>query len=314
MNKHLRINFSNAARHISRAAFFFLGLFVLCSASFAQTAQQDKNKNVANAAATAVAPMLTRTSTRRETKRLGYGGTLTLLGAPEGSVTIESWQRPEIEIVAEIELRANTEEDLTQLARVNNYVINNDSPNNVTIATTGTHDRKYMKTVRDFPKRLLNASWKIDYHLKVPASVDLSVYAVRGAVKIEGIEGDVRVQASDGDMTLMLTGGALQATLTRGTILFRPTQRSWRGRGAELNLATGTMTVELPANFNAEIAGSVLRTGAVENSYAEATETNLVDAANDRRSVRGRFGAGGAAFIFNVGDGTLRIDKLKEQQ
>lgn len=312
MNKHLRFNFSNAARHLSRAAFLFLVTFISCAAIFAQNAERDK-KNAGNAA-TASAPTLTRTTTRRETKRLGYGGALTLLGAPEGSVTIESWQRPEIEIIAEIELHANTEEDLTQLARVTNFAINSDSPNNVIIATTGTHDRKFMKTVRDFPKRLLNASWKIDYRLKVPASVDLSVYAVRGAVSIAGIEGDVRVQASDGDMTLMISGGALQATLTRGTMLFRPTQRSWRGRGAELNLATGTMTVELPASFNAEIAGSVLRTGTVENSYAEAVETNLVNAANDARNVRGRLGAGGAAFIFNVGDGTLRIGKVKDEQ
>jgi len=54
-------------------------------------------------------PQLVRTTMRHEVRRFGYGGTLTLIGAPEGSVTIEGWTRNEIDISAEIQLRADTE-------------------------------------------------------------------------------------------------------------------------------------------------------------------------------------------------------------
>ena len=66
------------------------------------------------------APQLVRTTTRHELRRFAYGGTLTLVGPPDGSITIEGWQRSEVEISAEIQLRADTEADLDLLAAVNN--------------------------------------------------------------------------------------------------------------------------------------------------------------------------------------------------
>src|SRR5687767_1353887 len=42
--------------------------------------------------------LLTRSTRRRESARLNYGGTVTLIGAPRGSVTIEGWNRNEIEV------------------------------------------------------------------------------------------------------------------------------------------------------------------------------------------------------------------------
>jgi hypothetical protein len=56
--------------------------------------------------------LLTRSTRRRETARLNYGGTVTLVGAPRGSVTIEGWDRNEVEVVADLELKAATEAEL----------------------------------------------------------------------------------------------------------------------------------------------------------------------------------------------------------
>jgi hypothetical protein len=53
-------------------------------------------------------PSLVRTITHNETHRLGYGGTLTLIGAPEGSITIEGWSRSEVEVRAEIQMTSHT--------------------------------------------------------------------------------------------------------------------------------------------------------------------------------------------------------------
>jgi hypothetical protein len=109
-----------------------------------------------------VVQLLTRTTTRHESCRFGYGGTVTLIGAPKGSVTVEGWTRNEVEVTAEIELKAETENDLNQLATVNTFVFDEDL-NHVSILTTGTHDRAFMKKqAKNFPKKLLNLPWKID--------------------------------------------------------------------------------------------------------------------------------------------------------
>ncbi|HEX8852180.1 MAG TPA: hypothetical protein VF754_01760, partial [Pyrinomonadaceae bacterium] len=97
-------------RHITAARgarlLRLLPLFLLaCCANFVEARTQSgkspapKHSPVAaqspapktTATAAAAAPLLKRTTTRHEIRRLGYGGTLTVYGAPEGSITIEGW-------------------------------------------------------------------------------------------------------------------------------------------------------------------------------------------------------------------------------
>ena len=74
------------------------------------------------AAAALPTEFLKRTTTRRETRRFNYGGTVTVIGAPRGSVTIEGWPRNEVELIADVELNGLTDADLDQLAKVNTFV------------------------------------------------------------------------------------------------------------------------------------------------------------------------------------------------
>src|ERR1044072_6384662 len=41
--------------------------------------------------------LLTRTPRRHESARFSYGGPVTLIGAPRGAVTVEGWNRSEVE-------------------------------------------------------------------------------------------------------------------------------------------------------------------------------------------------------------------------
>lgn len=249
--------------------------------------------------------LLTRTSTRRETRHFSYGGTVTLIAAPRGSVTVEGWPRNEVEITANIELQGPTEADLDQLARVNSFVFDEDL-NHLSILTTGTHDRVFMKrSAKNFPKKLLNLPWKIDYRVRVPVNTDLEVNAGHGTVKLSGVEGALRVSATESDTALLLTGGVVSTTVTAGSITLTIPARSWRGGGADLRIASGTINVDLPAGFSGDIDAEVLRTGKIVNTYeglASREKPGITE-----RTVRARAGAGGAYFKFTVGDGTVNI-------
>jgi len=251
--------------------------------------------------------LLTRTSTRRETRRFAYGGTVTLIGAPRGSVTVEGWPRNEVELTANIELKGPTEADLDQLAAVNSFVFDEDL-NHLSVLTTGTHDRAFMKrSAKNFPKKLLNLPWKIDYRLRVPVNTDLEINAGYGSVKLAGVEGSMRVSATESETALTLTGGVVSTTVTVGVITLSIPTRSWRGSGADIRVASGTINVELPAGFSGDIDAEVLRTGKIVNSY-EGLQSREKPGITER-SVRARAGAGGAHFKFTVGDGTVNIRK-----
>jgi hypothetical protein len=251
--------------------------------------------------------LLTRSTTRRETRRFSYGGTITLIGAPRGSVTVEGWSRNEVELTASIELKGPTEADLDQLATVNSFVFDEDL-NHLSVLTTGTHDRVFMKRqAKNFPKKLLNLPWKIDYRLRVPVNTDLEINAGHGAVKLSGVEGAMRISATESDTELSLSGGVVSTTVTAGTITFAIPTRSWRGSGADIRIASGIINVDLPPGFSGDIDAEILRTGKIVNTY-EGLESREKPGLTER-TVRARAGAGGAYFKFTVGDGTVNIRK-----
>jgi hypothetical protein len=267
-------------------------------------AQQDK------IAAALPTTLLKKTATRSDTRRFNFGGTVTVIGAPRGAVTIEGWSRNEVELVADIELNAPTEADLDQLATVNGFVFDEDL-NHVSVLTTGTHDRAYLKKVaKNFPKRLLNLPWKIDYKLRVPTNTDLEINAGYGPVKVTAVEGAVRISATESETALTLTGGLVSTTVTAGVVTLTVPVRSWRGGGAEIRLATGVVNVDLPPGFNGDIDAEILRNGKIvitHEGLAAREKPGITE-----RTVRARAGSGGAFFKITVGDGTVNIRKTAQ--
>jgi hypothetical protein len=277
---------------------------IVCSLSLLTPVVAQKDKTAAAALPT---NLLKRTTTRRETVRFAFGGTVTVVGAPRGAVTVEGWSRNEVQLVADIEMSAPTEADLDQLAQVNGFVFDEDL-NHVSVLTTGTHDRDYMKkTAKKFPKNLLNMPWKVDYKLRVPANTDLEINAGYGPVKVTGVEGALRISATEGETALTLTGGLVSTTVTAGVVTLTVPVRSWRGGGAEIRLATGIINVDFPAGFNGDIDAEILRTGKIVTTHdglAAREKPGITE-----HTVRARAGSGGAYFKFTVGDGTVNIRK-----
>lgn len=283
-----------------------IALFSLVLITFLSSpvfAQKDKKEIIKG-------PLLTRTITRHETARLLFGGTLTVSGAPAGSITIEGWDRSEFEVDASIELQAPTAADLDLLASVNTFIVDWDV-NHVRILTSGTHDRAFMKrTVKNFPKTLIGLPWKIDYHIKVPRLTDLDIDAGNGAISLSGVEGALHLNAVSGEANLSLTGGLVSVLIQTGTVNLRIPARSWHGLGGEFKVAAGNLNVELMPGFSADLNAAILRFGAIAVSAPDVKprERDGITA----RSMRARAGNGGATLEFTVGDGTIAIKQIGE--
>jgi hypothetical protein len=277
-----------------------LVLIVFLSSPVGAQKDKDKNKNQV-----VQGPLLTRTITRHENAKLMYGGTLTVSGAPLGSITIEGWNRNEMEVDASIELQAPTAADLDLLATVNTFIIDADV-DHMRILTGGTHDRDFMKkTFKNFPKALIGLPWKIDYHIKVPALTDLDIDAGNGPISLSGVEGALHLNAVTSDANLSLTGGLVSVLVQVGTVNLRIPARGWHGLGGEFKLASGKLNVELMPGFSADLNAVVMRSGSITLSAPDvkARERDGITA----RSMRARAGVGGATLEFTVGDGTIEI-------
>lgn len=257
-------------------------------------------------------PQLVRNTSRHEVRRLGYGSTVTVVGAPTGSITIEGWPRSEVDISAEVQLRGNTEADLDMLAVVNTFGIDEDM-NHIRVLTTGTHDKAFMRVAaKKFPKALLGLPWKIDYRIRVPQSTDLDINAGRGDLIISGVDGNIRLSAAESDAKLQLSSGTLLATIGTGKVNLSIPVRSWRGVGGEVRLAAGELTMELAPGFNGDLNADILRSGQITDSFGGLAPREKPGITP--QVVKARAGSGGAFFQLTVGDGAIVIKKQESKQ
>ncbi|MEO8648475.1 MAG: hypothetical protein ABI539_04845 [Acidobacteriota bacterium] len=257
--------------------------------------------------------LLKRTTYKTDRFDFGVGGSLVVTGAPTGSIRIEGWSNREVEISAEIEVQASTEADLKLLSEVTSFALE-ESLGRIGVVSVGSNDKKYLKKIgRKLPKALLGLPFRIDYVIKVPKYCDLQITGGKGDLSISDVEGVMNLNYLETNATLDLVGGAVKAVFGSGSVIVSVPSASWRGRYADIQLATGTMDVHLPPSLNAEVDATVLRTGKVENDY-EQFKPRIRTAKFTDKSVIAKSGVGGISLKFTVGDGTLRITpKIRAQ-
>ncbi len=254
--------------------------------------------------------LLKRTIYKTDKLDFGSGGTVTVIGAPNGSIKIIGEPRREIEISAEIEIQAATEADLNTLAQVTTFVTD-ENIGSISIISVGTHDKKYLKrlTKNKLPKSLRGLPFRIDYVIRVPQYSDLDISGGDGDFELSGVSGAIKVNYLKTDAKLDLVGGGIMATFGSGTVdVFIPA-RSWSGRFLDINVASGTLNASLPPGLNAEIDASVLRTGNVNNTYPDIKAERKQPFTPT--SVVGKVGNGGVSLKFIVGDGDLNLFEMK---
>lgn len=249
--------------------------------------------------------LLKRTTYKTETVEFGVGGTVSIIGAPTGSITIEGWQKNEVEISAEIEVQAENEADLAVLAAVNSFTFDV-TMGSLSIISVGTHDKSYLKREgKKLAKKLLGMPVKIDYKIKVPVFSDLEIDGGHGDFSLSNVEGAMRINFLDTNARLKLSGGGVIATFGNGNVEVEILSRSWRGRSADIQLGKGAMNVFLPLNLNADLDASILRTGKIESAFTTLKPRDRTKFTE--KSITAKAGSGGVKFVFTVGDGDLKI-------
>lgn len=269
-----------------------ISLFIIVLASGSAAAQE--------------APGIKRTIYKSDKFDFGVGGTIVVVGAPNGSVRVEGWAENTVQIDAEIEIAAGSEEELDLLAKVTGFVLQ-ESLGRTVITSVGTHDKKYIKkTVKKFPKDLMSLPFRIDYVVRVPRYSDLQIDGGKGSLFVGGVDGTIRINYLDADAKLELLGGGIFATIGGGSVDVSIPNRSWRGRFADVQLGSGTMNVSLPPSLNADVDAAILRSGAIDNQYA-ALRPKARHSEFTSRSIAARSGNGGVPLKFTVGDGNMSI-------
>ena len=265
------------------------------------------------AAATAfpqTGPLLKRTTYKTDHLDFGVGGTLSITGAPKGSIRIEGWAKREIEISAVIEVQADTEQNLKRLSEITTFATE-ESLGRTGIISLGVNDKGYLKQLdKKVPKALRAMPFRIDYVIKVPQYCDLQIDGGDGDLTISGVEGTFKLNYLKTNARIELIGGSTTATFGSGTVDLTIPSAKWRGRFADIQLADGTLNLNLPPGINAEIDANILRTGTIDNTFVGLVPRSRKIAFTER-SIAAKAGVGGISLKFSVGDGKLTIAQAK---
>jgi len=200
---------------------------------------------------------------------LSAGGSFTLRDV-NGPVSVTAWDRNEVHVVAEKQLRAgNADEGRRRLAELRIDV--DAKPGALRIDTRFPHENGggFWSWVAGGG----GAAAAVSYRIEVPRNLKVDVETVNGAVSVHGTEGDLRAETTNGAVDvagvhgkihLGSTNGAISAADAAGSVVAETTNGSIEvdlkqvDRGMEMSFETtnGHITLKVPHDIRASISAS----------------------------------------------------------
>jgi hypothetical protein len=192
-------------------------------------------------------------------------GTLAVEG-DKGSITITSWDQPQVDIRARIELPDDVPAEYAQAVVDATKIEVTAGSGSVSVRTN--HD--------DVPARTGIGRWgdkrvpEVHYQIRAPRRIDLRVNSDRGPTSLRGFEGTVDIVIDRGELDLQDAAGDIRLNIDRG-------------EQSRLTNVRGSLTIEADRTDLRIEAGALERDSRIE---IDRGEVDLRIAADQRLTVR----------------------------
>jgi hypothetical protein len=133
---------------------------------------------------------------------------------------------------------------------------------------------------------------------------DLLAESGDGSIQLEEISGRVEARTNDGSLRVSGTPGVVRARSGDGSIVLRIRRGAVMAEDWMVTTGDGSISVELPDGFNADIEADP---GSDGRARSDLTLANASGGTRDARTLRGRLGQGGHRFLLRTSDGTIRL-------
>jgi DUF4097 and DUF4098 domain-containing protein YvlB len=101
----------------------------------------------------------------------------------------------------------------------------------------------------------------VSYEVWVPRKTGLDAEAHNGGITVEGVEGRMSLHTVNGGISLQEVHGDVRAETTNGGVTARLAGDTWNGRGLELRTTNGSVNLEIPRTYNAELETGTVNGG-----------------------------------------------------
>lgn len=164
-------------------------------------------------------------------------------GRQNGSVRLHGWDRNEVRVRALVQAWGDSRADAEALAK------------EIRIETDGDRVRS------SGPSYRRRTGWAVTYEVWVPRKTSVDAGTHNGGITAEGIEGQLRLDAVNGGIALRDVSGDVRAETTNGGVSAILAGTTWRGTGLDLVTTNGSVTLEIPRGYNAELETGTVNGG-----------------------------------------------------
>jgi len=237
------------------------------------------------------------------------------LGNVNGGVTVEAWDRNEVHIVAEKQVRAGSSDEARKL--MSQIKID------VAPGPSGLRIDTHMPKHQDggFLSDLFNGggvSLGVSYKLQVPRHVALDVVNSNGGLQVTGtlgnahlkttnggltlteVAGDMRLESTNGAISVVRSAGSLKAETSNGGI--NAELRHLSGGDLSLETSNGAVTVHLPRDARFTIDAETSNGGVQSDFPVEGGKPG-------KRSLQGTVNGGGTKLYIRTSNGGVHIQE-----
>lgn len=157
--------------------------------------------------------------------------------APNGGITVRTWDRSDVLVRARVESGARTRAEADRLVE------------ETRIRVDGGRVRTEAARTRDGRDRWVSVS----YEVFAPARTDLALATVNGGVAVHGVHGDIEARTVNGGISMDGVAGEVVARTTNGGIEVGLDGGAWDGAGLDAETTNGGISMTVPAGYSARL-------------------------------------------------------------
>jgi DUF4097 and DUF4098 domain-containing protein YvlB len=205
--------------------------------------------------------------------------------AMNGSIRVHAWANADIQVKACVQAAAA---DIVTAEALAKQVTVTDGAGRVVAKGPETTDHSW---------------WSVSYEIWVPTAASLELKANNGSIRVEGTRGQIRAHTLNGSVTLKDVGGDVEGETTNGSLTVDVAAGSaWNGKGLRLKTVNGSIHLQLPGSFGAEVEASTVN-GSLKSDFSTNQDPK------ERHNVRFTIGAGGPKIEAETVNGSVKISR-----
>ena len=214
-----------------------------------------------------------------------------------GKIDVTSWNRNDVEIFAEIKVKANSRREANRIL------------DKVEIRIDRSAGRLIIEP--DYPKRnsgdsfwdnIFNSNRKptVNFTIRVPEETNLNLRSTNGHVAASDVEGETVLKTTNGGIEADDLKGSVDANTTNGSVSVCVTQFS-RQDQVDLNTTNGSIKLYLPSEVSADVKASTVN-GSIRTDFPLTIQGKI-----SRKRLNGEINGGGGMIDLSTVNGSISI-------